>query len=851
MSAVPLAESAFTLPTPRTSLVGREREIATACNLLLEEAVPLLTLTGPGGVGKTRLSLAVADAVASSFAGGVAFVDLSTTHDPDLVLPAVGQTLGLRDQPDQSPLDVVASTLRPKQFLLVLDNFEQVLPAAPDVADLLAACPALQILVTSRAPLRVTSEQALAVNPLALPASAATPPLAELAAVPAVALFVQRARAANHTFALTEGNAAAVADLCRGLDGLPLALELAAARTRHLSPQALQALLSDRLRLLTGGVRDAPARQQTIRAAIAWSYDLLTPAEQALFRRLSVFSGGFTLDAAEAVAGGQGDRTTQSSVLSPQSSVLALSPCPPVPLSPFDLLTSLVDHSLVLPVAVEDDQRYGMLETLRSYAFEQLDVTDETEDARAAHAAYFVEFAETALRRVREGGWLDRLERDHDNLRAALAWARETGDTETGLQLAGALGIPFWAERGHHTEGRAWLDGFLATATPPIDTAAASVRARALLAAGTLAWLQGDFARATTCHGEALIFSRTAGDRQAETSALNNLAIQAHYQGDVARARPLFEETLALARAIDDRKKIADALLNLGVMSLDAGEYERSRALHEEALALYRVTGTRDRMALALLNLGDDAARQGDYTRAATSLGEGITLAREVGSLPYLSEGLSLLGWVAQAQGDLVRAATYLTEALPLCLTAGDRMGLVRGFLRSADLALALNQPDRAARLLGASAALRDEIGAPPIPTDQEAMSRIAQTATASLGEHGYAVESGSGRALSMEGAVAEVQALNPQPATVAPLAPAATPLQLLPPPATDDQFDLSPREREVLQLLAQRQTDKEIAATLFISHRTVMSHVANILGKLGVTNRREAAAEAVRLGLA
>jgi non-specific serine/threonine protein kinase len=501
--------------------------------------------------------------------------------------------------------------------------------------------------------------------------------------------------------------------------------------------------------------------------------------------------------------------------------------------------------------AESDGERYGILETLRSFALEQLEGTGEAEATREGHAAYHVEFAETALGRMWEGGWLDRLEADHDNLRAALGWLRDRGDAETGLRLAGAIGLPFWAERGHHTEGRAWLSGFLAVAGPPDSPAAASVRARALLAAGVLAWLQGDYPRAAACHGEALGWARDAGDRRAEVSALNNLAIQANYQGDVARAQPLFEETLALARELEDRTSIATALLNLGLLALDAADYDRSRALHEEALGLARAAGMPHRVALALINLGDDAARQGDYPRAAAMLGEAVSLARETGSLPILAEGLSLLGWVAQAQGNLVRAAAAFTESLTLCRTLGDRLGLANGLLRAAHLALALNQPDRAARMLGAAAALREEIAAPAIPTDQAATDRIAHTATLALGEHGYGVEWGTGRGLPVERAVAEVLALGPDLVPPSPAAPVAAPDSLAPPPAADNPFDLSPRELEVLQLLALRRTDKEIAAALFVSHRTVMSHVANILGKLGVTNRREAAAVAVRLGLA
>ena len=498
-------------------------------------------MTGPGGTGKTRLSLQVAAEVVEEFPDGAWFINLAPISDPTLVASAIAQTLRVTETAGTSLVESLQSALRNKSLLLLLDNFEQVLPAAPLVADLLAAAPGIKILVTSRASLGLYGEHDLHVPPLQLPDPKHLPSLDRLSQYEAVRLFIERAQAAKEDFAVTNENAPAVAEICVRLDGLPLAIELAAARVRLLPPRALLQRLSSRLKLLTGGGRNLPARQQTLRGAIDWSYSLLNPAEQTLFARLAVFVGGRTVDAVEAICNAAGD----------------------LPIDPLDGVGSLLDKSLLRQEEGPDGEaRLVMLETIHEYARERLDVSGEGAALRRQHLAYFLALAEQAepeLRGAAQVAWLHRLETEHENLRAALQWALGTGEAELAVRLASALAW-FWEQRSYLSEGRQWL----ATALALPHAVAPAVRAKALVGAGLLAFRQGDYAHATSLSEASLARYRELGDQQGMAGALANLGTVATEHRDYARARALLEESLELSRTLEDDEGIARALNHLG-----------------------------------------------------------------------------------------------------------------------------------------------------------------------------------------------------------------------------------------------------------------------------------------------
>ncbi len=778
---------AAALPIPLAPFVGRHAELAAVRNELRRDGVRLLTLVGPGGVGKTRLALRVAEEVRGDFADGVVFVPLAAIRDPALVASAIAQVLGVREAGDRSPADRVKRHLRGRHLLLLLDNFEQVLPAAPLVGDLLAAAPGLRVLVTSRSVLHLYGEVGVPVPPLALPPHGTLPLPEQVLRFDAVRLFVERARDAPAGFRLTAANAAVVAAICRRLDGLPLAIELAAARIALLPPAALLARLEQRLPLLVGGPRDHPDRLRTLRGTIAWSYDLLSPEEQTLFRRLAVFVGGFTLEAAEAVCGDGGAVLAGVGSLVDQSLV--------------DLVwqTERPDGGTLGGERAGDAPRYRMLETVREFGLEQLAASGEADTIHRAHAAWCLDLAERHWERIVALTFLEDLDRiaaDLDNLRAALAWLEQVGDAAGMLRLAGSLG-EFWLFRSHRREGSAWLARALDVISR--TTVPATVRARALRAVGMLAVSRGDDERARAAASESLALWRDLGDRQGTALALHLLGMAALKHGDYAQAVAHSAEAQALFEEVGNRVGAAGARSSvLGRAVWGQGDPAAAAAILEDALAVYR-------------DLDDP-------------LGAALTLDR--------------LGFVACDRGDRAGAAARFAASLPLWRQLGTQEPLAVWLAGVATLAATCGAPERAARLFGAAEGLRGLLGHAFGLPERAAFDRAAGGTRVALGDAGFAAAWAAGQALPLAQALDEASAF---------LASVAAPA---PPPGPPGTADLTRREQDVLRLLVAGRSDKEIAEALFIGPRTVQSHTEHLYAKLGVRNRHEATAVAVRRGL-
>lgn len=760
------------VPRPPTRLIGRETERAAAQTFLLGQAVPLLTIVGPGGVGKTHLALVLGQDLAAAFADGVVWVDLAPLTDPTLVSVTVAAALEVSPSPDHSLATALASYLRSRQLLLLLDNCEQVLAAAADlIASLLSTCPAVQVLATSRIPLQIRGEQRLPLDPLALPSSDAS--TAAISDAAAVRLFATRARAVRPSFRLEADNATVVAQLCRQLDGLPLALELAAAQSAVLSPAGLLAQMADRLQLLSDGARDLPARQQTIRATIAWSYALLTPEEQRLFRSLAVFAGGFTFEAAQVVVG---DADTRS------------------------LLTSLVRQSLIHRRDQDDEWRFTLLETVRAFALESLQARGEEAAARDRHAAWFLTLAETsraALRTPDQATWHHRLDQERDNLRAAFDWLMQRDPPALAARLAVGL-VNYWFQRNGLPEGRTALRQVRERGNLP-----PALLADALDVEANFAHYVGDYETAENLGHALIAYGQQAGDLRSEALGHSYLSKVAGALGASTRAVAHAEDALSRFRKQPDPLMLPLSINRLALELTEIGDYARAHVLYEEVLAIWQEQGDTTGTLMTLANVGALQWRTGQLDQAMSAFQTSLRLS-----------------WEWQ---NLVNCAEVLAGIAALIVDLGV--------------------PELAAELLGVIETLCDQTGFALYAWSLQAASHAEGRATRVLGETVVEAARVRGAHLALEQVEEAVMRL-----TVNALPQRLASTNLSPSPQTVGvTFDLTRREHEVLTLLCERLTNPEIAERLYISPRTAGTHVANLLAKLGVTNRREAAAFAVR----
>jgi predicted ATPase/transcriptional regulator with XRE-family HTH domain len=759
-SSVQVGARKTNLPTPPTRLIGRDTETAHVGELLRQSDVRLVTLTGPGGIGKTQLALQVATDLLADFPGGVYFVPLAPIGEPSLVIPTIAQVLGVKESSGQPLTDTLTDALRERSLLLVLDNFEHVVAAAASVSDLLAHCPQVKILVTSRSPLHLRGEHESPVPPLRLPDREHLPPPEQVLEFAAVRLFAERAQAVKPDFTVTSQNAAAVVEICRRLDGLPLAIELAAARIKVLSPADILNRLGDRLRILTGGARDLPARQQSLRNTIAWSYDMLEEGERTLFRHLAVFTGGCTLEAAEVVY------------------------CE-LPIDVLDGLTSLVDHSMIQRDETRDEARFGMLETIHEYGRALLASAGEDDIIAQRHADYFLGLVEDCERRYTNAGpgsltWDSRLEPEQANLRAALAWFRDN-DPALGLRLAAGLGW-YWVWHADRAEGEGWLTTFLAR-TPGEPT----VRGRALLALATLKRDQGDLAGAQPLFEESLARCHQVGDRWGICESLGMLAMQARSAGDYEHATALAEEGLAIAREIGVQDILIKGLTCLGQIHRLRGNFGRARALLEEArrlaprdpFPLWELGLTAEnegesgraealfQEALAqpphpiwdacrwLALLGRVTRKQGEPARARRLFEESLALARQNGHTSHACQALYHLAMLDWGDNDPVGGHARLAEGLRLAQQGRDRQVLAFGLLLGANHASEIGAFVRAIRLFGAADTVVPGYRFELVTFERATYERSLEAARAALDPDVVASAWAEGQAMTLEQAIA------------------------------------------------------------------------------------------------
>jgi len=775
------------LPAETTSFIGRESELATIEELL--GLSRLLTLTGPGGSGKTRLALKAGEQASGRYSGGVWLVELAPVAGPDLVTAAAASALGIREEPGRALADTIAAHLRTAEALLIFDNCEHLLdPAASLITALLRQCPSLRVLATSQSRLNVAGEATWPVPPLTLPPAAEQDPLV-VAESESAKLFCDRARLARPGFSLAEGNAAAVSEICRRLDGIPLALELAAARVNALTAGQLAARLDDRFRLLSGGSRGALPRHRTLQAAIEWSHDLLSEAERLCFRRLAVFAGGCTLEAAEAVLPG---------------AVLPGAGLPGAGLLPaedvFETITALVDRSLLTTEERYGSMRYGMLESVHQFARTQLAAAGEQEELSQRHLAWLIGYAGQAdLDGPDQEAWLDLLEADLENIRAGLEWGLAQPGSEQALRLAGSL-APFWQVRGHASLGRRWLNSALAAAGPGADL---RLRAIALDGAGLLAGAQADHEAQRSHQQESLAIWRSLGDDVRTASSLGDLGAVAHLRSDYPAAQAMYTEALDLARRADESSVMARCLSGLGRLALHTGDQALATAYYTESMSRFRAAGDLRRATVILGNLGVVAFNECDFDLAASRLTEHLANARKLGDRKLIGGALTNLGTVLQNTGDPDRGAQLHAEALALADQVGDRrlacvaltnLGLAalarkdypaarsfhaRGLAHAeaigerrsiaecveemAGVDAAAGLAERAAVLFGASQAMREAVGSPILGPDLDRFRRTVAGVRLALGDERFTAAEQRGRTMTEAEAIA-LASSNPDP---------------------------------------------------------------------------------------
>lgn len=829
------------IPRQLSSFVGRERELAAVTGLL--RTTRLVTLTGAGGCGKTALALRVATELLGSYRDGAWWVELAPLTDPALVSQAIAKTLGLEESANRGLSDALVDYLHDKELLLVLDNCEHLIESCAEVAILLLhQCPDLRILATSREALNIPGEVAWIVPSLEFPAPDSPLSVANLRQYDAVRLFVDRASAVRSDFALVPQNASAVAEICRQVDGIPLAIELAAALVQVLSAGQIAGRLDDAMQLLTGGKRGAPQRHQTLRATMDWSHELLTPAEQILFRRLAVFAGGLTLSAAEAVCADAG---------LPREEILSA-------------LTHLVDKSLLVKEELGPEARYRMLEPVRQYALQKLEESGEAETIRNSHLRYFLKLAEEAepkLTSVERDIWRQRLEADYDNLRTALQRSQTVADSEIMARLAGAL-TWLWFHGNYQSEGRHWLEralvriegsksrtaahalalfgaGRLATAVGPFHLASVRLTksvgifkeladwrhaAYALVSEGYILLEDGEYAKGRARCAESVEISRNLGDNWLLAFALTGLG-QILADSNSPDARAVFAEALRLAHTQDDKLLTARILGYLSEVDLREGDFARARERRQEMLALFRALRSKHGTAWALLGLGEVARSEGDLGEAEELYEESRALFHEVGL--SLASPLYGLGAVAQLRGDAPRAWDLFKQSLRARQQDGAKQGVAEALAGLAGVAAEVGQPLIAARFFGAAEAVREAIEIDIRPYNRAPYDRYLPLARAGVSQHAFAAAWAEGRGMTLEQALAEAE-----PITLALGVAPAAPL---------DPHGLTAREREVLRLLARGLSNAQISEKLIISPRTVNTHLTAIYGKLGVNSRAAA----------
>ena len=816
-----------------------------------------MTLIGPGGVGKTCLGLKAANELLNVFEGNISFVSLASISDPELVVPTIAQSFMLKETGEPSLLDLLKALIRDIPMLVVLDNFEQVVMAASKLSELLIACQHLKFLVTSRVALHIRDEHQFPVLPFAMPSLNDHPTVEALSQYSAVALFRERARLVKPDFQMTATNIRTIAEICMHLDGLPLAIELAAARMKLLSPQALLARLDHRLEVLTGGARDVPVRQQTLRNTIAWSYDLLAATAQQVFRRLAVFVGGWTLEAAEAVCAD----------LDLSNNDVELLNCVDV----------LLDSSLLYRRdAAEEEPRFAMLEVIREFALEALAESGELNGAQEAHSAYYLHLVTAGLEQrdeVWQGLWFERIEKELDNLRAALQYILEQmekkQDSTIALQLGGTL-TPFWLWSGYWSEGLAFLERTLMNS----EGVEQPVLAKALLSAGKLAFQQGDYPRAEALARESRLLFEEMRDPKGEASTLEILGMVTWNRGDLSNARSLLEEALILYQRVGDEEGIINLFLALAWLARAQGEYKRAQVLCEESLAfssnigllrgmadtkllqaqilfdtqadqtevrqqiekaleLYRQVSDREGVAACFHLIGQITLLQGDAEKALTWFEQSVDQHKELGHMAGMAWAISGKARVAFTQGNLGEAFKMYQESLSLARALGEQELLVNCLEGLADVVSMQGKYEWAAQIWGAAGVLRESIGQPHTPVEQVMYDSSIKAVRRHLGEQAFETAYERGRWMSPD------QVLQEQVTMV--LSPSTSPAPNARKMPKSNPDGLTPREVEVLRLVAQGLTNDQVANRLIISPRTVDTHLTSIYGKIGVPSRSAA----------